>query len=203
MKILNRNKSPYIYCVLILTLLSVVDIQAQTNFSVRSVTASVNGTSSFHDWESEITKIEFKGSLKTSGNTLTSIKDVEIKIPVEGIKSKEGKIMDRKTFEAFESDKNPYIIYTLSNAQVKIDGNQTVTIEASGKLTMAGTTRTISLLSKGKVLPNGDVHLSISKHLKMTDFKMTPPTAVLGTIKVGDEISVNFDMILMHTDVNN
>ena len=179
-------------------LLGVFSGQAQTNFLLKSVTASVNGSSSLHDWESKITKIEFKGALKTEGNTLKSIKDVQIKIPVEGIKSEEGRIMDHKTFEAFDSKKNPYIIYTLSSALVKIDANQMVTIEASGKLTMAGTTKSVTLTSKGKVLPNGDVQLFISKKLKMTDFKMVPPTAVLGTIKVGDEITVKFDLVLTH-----
>ncbi len=198
MKKMNKINVSIIYGVVFCTILGASYAHAQTNFSLKSVTASVNGTSSFHDWESKITKIEFKGALHTVGNTLKSIKDVEIKIPVEGIKSDEGKTMDRKTSEAFDSEKNPYIIYTLSSAQVKIEANQEVTIEASGKLTMAGTTKPVTLTSKGKVLPNGDVQLSVSKKLKMTDFKMVPPTAVLGTIKVGDEITVNFDLVLTH-----
>lgn len=197
MKTANRVKVAITF-VIVFCIMCTPYVQAQTIFLLKSVTASVNGSSSLHDWKSTITKIEFKGSLKTEGNALKSIKDVEIKIPVESIKSDEGKIMDHKTFEAFDSHKNPYIIYTLSNAQIKSDADQIIIIEASGKLTMSGTTRPITLTSKGKVLPNGDVQLSISKKLKMTDFKIVPPTAVLGTIKVGDEITVNFDLVLTH-----
>ncbi|MBX2929158.1 MAG: hypothetical protein KF852_15085 [Saprospiraceae bacterium] len=48
----------------------------------------------------------------------------------------------------------------------------------------------------GKKLPNGDLQLSVSKKLKMTDYKMEPPVMLLGTIKVGNEITVEFDFVL-------
>ncbi|MEO8147734.1 MAG: YceI family protein [Bacteroidia bacterium] len=169
---------------------------AQTNYSVKSVKATVNGTSNLHDWESEITKIECKGTFQSVNNTLKTIKNVFVKIAVEGIKSKEGKIMDNKTYDAFNADKNPFITYIFSSAQVKTDAMRSVTIEASGNLTMAGTTKLVSITAKGKVLANGDLQLSGSKKLKMTEYKMKPPSAVLGTIKVGDEITVNFELVL-------
>ena len=58
---------------------------------------------------------------------------------------------------------------------------------------MAGATRPIELQAKYKVLPSGELQVTVSKALKMTDFKMEPPTAMMGTIKVGDEVTVNFD----------
>jgi hypothetical protein len=48
--------------------------------------------------------------------------------------------------------------------------------------------------AKYKILPNGELQLTVSKKLKMTDFKMEPPTAMMGTIKVGDEVTVIFDV---------
>jgi polyisoprenoid-binding protein YceI len=177
--------------------------QSQTNFSITVVKASVNGTSTLHDWESEITQIDCKGSLQSKGKTPQAIKEVEVKIPVESIKSKEGKIMDHKTYEAFKSDQNPFIIYTFKSAQVRIDPRQAVTIDISGNLTMAGTSRQVSLTAKGKKLPNGNFQLSVSQKLKMTDFGMKPPTAVLGTITVGDEVTVNFDLTLVPANNNN
>jgi polyisoprenoid-binding protein YceI len=173
--------------------------QAQTDFSLKSVKATVQGTSTLHDWKSEITKIEFKGAVQTEGNMLKSIKNVEVKIPVDGIKSKEGKGMDRKTYKAFKSDQNPFITYTFSSAHVKQDTMHTVIIEVTGNLNMAGKTKPVSLTAKGKLLANGDLQLFVSKSLKMTEFEMTPPTAVLGTIKSGDEITLKFDLVLTHT----
>lgn len=172
---------------------------SQSNYTLKSVKATIQGTSSLHDWESDITKILFKGSVQSEGKTLKSIKDVEVKVPVASIKSKEGKIMDNKTYDAFKYEKNPFIIYTFNVAQAKTDNNNAVSIETTGNLTMAGTTKPVVLAAKGKVMDNGDLHLTISKKLKMTDFKMVPPTAMMGAIKVGDEVTVNFNLVLSQT----
>jgi hypothetical protein len=178
-------------------------VQAQTNLYLKSVKASIQGKSTLHNWKSEITKIEYKGFLQTEG-TIKTIKNVEVKIPVEGIKSKEGKKMDRKIYEAFKSDKNLFIIFSCNSAEIRIDTMNIVTIEASGNITMAGTTRPIFLMVKGKVLADGTLQLSISQKMKMTEFKMEPPTAMLGTIRAEDEVIVNFDMLLTYAkNINN
>lgn len=170
-------------------------LQAQDNYYLKTVVASVSGTSSLHSWESHVTQIEWKGNFVLNGTRLKAIKNGEIKILVKGIKSKEGKIMDNKTYEAFDSDKNPYIVYTFNSADIKIDALQNVTAATEGKLNMAGNSKAINLAGKGKLLANGDLQLTVSRKLKMTDFKMEPPRAVLGTIKVGDEITVKFDIV--------
>lgn len=168
----------------------------QFAFSFKSTKAVIKGSSTLHPWESNITQMEGKGSFETKDEEIVAVKNVEIKITVKGIKSKEGKKMDDKTYDTFKSDDNPYIIYTLSNAAVKINDSNAVTIEANGKLTMAGNTQSVPLTATGKKLPNGDLQLSVSKKLKMTDFKMEPPVMMLGTIKVGNEVTVVFDFVL-------
>jgi polyisoprenoid-binding protein YceI len=168
----------------------------QVAFSLIPTKAVIKGSSSLHAWESKVTQIEGKGAFETKDDELVAVKDVEITIAVKGIKSKEGRQMDNKTYDTFKSDENPYIIFTLGNAAVKVNDSNMVTIEASGKLAMAGNTQSVSLSASGKKLPNGDLQLSLSKKLKMTDFKMEPPVMLLGTIKVGDEITVEFDFVL-------
>jgi hypothetical protein len=64
---------------------------------------------------------------------------------------------------------------------------------------MAGTTKNIDMTVKAKILPNGDIQLIGSKKINMTEFGMKPPTAVLGTIKVGPEVTINFDLIVTPT----
>jgi polyisoprenoid-binding protein YceI len=63
-----------------------------------------------------------------------------------------------------------------------------------GDLTMNGVTNVIMLSVIGKNLPGGDMRFSGSRGLKMTDYKMKPPTAMMGTVKVGDEVTVKFDL---------
>jgi polyisoprenoid-binding protein YceI len=184
--------------VVMFALLIATGIKAQvpTDFIVKLNHASVEGSSTLHDWESQITELAGKGVFLVKSNVVTTIKTLELKIPVESIKSKEGKIMDNKTYDAFLYEKNPLITLTFTNTTVKTDPTKQVLISAPGFLTMAGTTKPVVLTVKGAVLANGDLQVFVSHKLKMTDFNMIPPKAVLGTIHVGDEITVKFDVIL-------
>jgi polyisoprenoid-binding protein YceI len=170
----------------------------QSPYSSKQSKMTVSGTSSLHEWESEVTKVEWKGALQLNGSELVEVKDVLVKIPVTGIKSSKGKIMDNKTYEAFNSDKNPVIQYKLITAKIKGSGPD-YTIATTGNLTMAGATKPVDLMVKAKVLANGDVQLTASTKLNMKDFSMTPPTAMMGTIKVGEEVTVAFDITLTPT----
>ncbi|HRJ31826.1 MAG TPA: YceI family protein [Cyclobacteriaceae bacterium] len=169
-------------------------LQAQTTYKGKQNKMSVTGSSTLHEWESEVTQVESSGTLTLDGSQLIAIKDVVVKMPVTGIKSTKGKTMDNKTYEAFNSDKNPTIQYKLT--QAKISGSGDFTITATGNLSMAGATRPIEIIAKAKVLGNGDVQIAGSQKLNMRDFNMTPPTAMMGTIKVGEEVTIKFDITL-------
>jgi polyisoprenoid-binding protein YceI len=154
---------------------------------------TVQGSSTLHDWESQITKADWKGTFQVDNLALVDVKNVEVKIPVESIKSTKGKMMDSKTYEAFNYEKYPFIVYTLSTAKINQANG---TIEAKGTLTMAGVSKPIDLVAKYKVLATGDVQLTVSRKFKMSEFKMETPTAMMGTIKVGDEVTVGFDITI-------
>jgi hypothetical protein len=166
-------------------------------FKVKTYKMTIKGTSSLHDWESEVEKLECNASYLVDANTLIDIKNVLVKIPVQSIKSTKGNMMDNKTQDAFKYHKNPWIIFTLSSE--KIDPND-LTAELKGTLAMAGTTKAIDLVISYKMLPNGDLQFTGSKKIKMTEFNMEPPTAMMGTIKVGDEVVIGFNLVFSNTN---
>ena len=180
-----------------LTLL-VRNSNAQEVYTVKSVKASVLGTSTLHAWESDVTKMECTAHFKVENNSLKSIQNIHAKVLVKGIKSKEGKIMDNKTFEAFKYENNPYILFDAENAQVNVTAGQ-AGVKAVGNLTMAGETKQIALEANSKLLPNGDIQIELSKTLNMLDYKMVPPTAMLGAIKVGEVVTVKLNIVLTPT----
>ncbi|MEZ4944926.1 MAG: YceI family protein [Cyclobacteriaceae bacterium] len=185
-------KKPIISLLLIITFLMVIDpVQAQTPYHLKSEKITIAGSSSLHDWVSEVTTVEWSGSLKLVDGQLTDVASVRVKIPVTSIKSDNGRIMDGKTYDAFNSEKYPTITYQMSEATLSGD-----VIKATGTLTMAGASKVISLDVKASVISAGDVQLTGSYTLNMRDYKMTPPTAVMGTIKVGEEVTINFDLTL-------
>ena len=174
------------------------NLNAQS-FKVKSFKMTVQGSSSMHDWESQVEKLECNASFKIEGNVLADIKEAVVKIPVKGIKSSKGKMMDNKTYDAFDYEKHPNIIFTLSSRKIN---SSNLTVELKGTLAMAGATKPIDVLVSYKVLPNGDLQITGSKKFKMSEFKMEAPTAMMGTIKVGDEVTINFDIVLSSTITN-
>lgn len=49
---------------------------SQDNFSLITAKASIQGTSSLHDWESDITKIECTGLFQTQNGVLKTVKSM-------------------------------------------------------------------------------------------------------------------------------
>jgi polyisoprenoid-binding protein YceI len=118
---------------------------------------------------------------------------VVIKIPVASIKSTKGKMMDNKTYNAFKHEKYPFIIFTFSSKKVNKSNS---TIDVIGNISMAGVTKAITLTVNYKILPTGELQITGSKKLAMTSFQMEPPTAMMGTITVGDDVVIGFDLTL-------
>jgi polyisoprenoid-binding protein YceI len=162
---------------------------AQKPYTLKSYKMTVSGTSTMHDWTSDVTKLEFSGKIMMEGNAIKQVKDVVITIPVKSIKSTKGKTMDNKTYEAFKSDKNPNIQYKLTNS----DPNDN-SLKSTGSLNMAGVTNTVTVNSTATILANGDIQVKGSQKINMKDYKMDPPTAMMGAIKVGEEVTINFDI---------
>ncbi len=173
-------------------------LQAQSPFYLKTTKLTVSGSSTLHEWTSDATKVEWSGLFLVQDKKIVQAKDVQVKIPVTSIKSEKGKTMDNKTYEAFNSEKNPNIVYKLTSIKVSGAGPD-FTLDATGTLTMAGATQSIQMPVKAKLLANGDIQLTGSKKLNMKDYKMAPPTAMMGTIKVGEEVTINFDLTVTAT----
>jgi hypothetical protein len=171
-------------------------LRAQS-FKVKTYKMTVQGTSSLHDWESAVEKVECKGFYTMAANSLTDVRDVVVRIPVTSIKSTKGKIMDNKTYDAFNHEKYPNIVFTLSSQKVN---EKNSTIDLTGDLAMAGTTKPVNLTVNYKILPNGEIQIVGSKKISMTNFGMEPPTAMMGTIKVGNDLSVYFEITLTNNN---
>ena len=106
------------------------------------------------------------------------------------------KLMDKNIYKALNTENNPEIIYKLKKVKsIVIQDNQT-DIHTIGELSVAGNTRVIELLVIAQIPDNGLIHLSGKTKLKMTDYGISPPIALFGTIRTGDEIIIDFNLIL-------
>ena len=64
-------------------------------------------------------------------------------------------------------------------------------------LTVAGQAQTVTMDVSGQRLADGSVTAAATIPLKMTDYGITPPTALLGTIKAGDVVKVTFALTVV------
>lgn len=99
--------------------------------------------------------------------------------------------MDSRMHSAFDSKKNPEISFKSTEVTLNDDLKGGV---AKGQLTMAGSTRTVEIPFTIESVGNNWKFVGLSG-LKMTNFDMSPPTAVMGTIRAGDDVTVRFEVV--------
>lgn len=155
----------------------------------KSFSMTISGTTNVHDFQSKVTQASGEAVVSNS----KELQSLVVEIPVRAIKSGE-KLMDTKTYETFDVNKNPNITFKLLEVNsLRVEGNQAF-VTVTGNLTMAGVTRRISLKTTGVNNKAGVYEFKGSISLKMSDFKMSPPTAMLGLMKVGDAITLKYDV---------
>jgi hypothetical protein len=122
--------------------------------------------------------------------------DVQARVPVRALDC--GKRRQNKDlYEAMKASDHPAIHYDIIKARIVAPPDSTQdhhVIEAIGNLTVAGETRTVRITLEGRRLENGRIHARGSLPMQMTNFDVEPPTAMLGLIRVRDEITVHFDI---------
>ena len=189
---------PVMLLILSFKFFSAITLHAQSlKLNPKTFSMTIFGTTNVHNFQSKVT-------LASGGLTLNSSKQVQsldVEIPVKSIKSNE-KLMDKKTYEAFNETKYPTISFKmLETNSLQVNGED-ITVTVTGNLTMAGATKKVVLKSTGKIVKPGVYEFKGSITLKMTEYGMKPPTAMLGVMKVGDAITLKYDVTFEGASVN-
>lgn len=165
--------------------LTAQDFQLQSAKS----TCVVAGTSTLHDWTMDAEQMSGKASLTLTDGQVTGISKLTFQVKVESLKShKSG--MDKNAYKAMKSDQYPTIDYELARIISIADKDGGQLIKTGGKLTIAGVTKSVYLDVVAK--NSGTVSFEGSTTFKMSDYGVEPPTALMGSIKTGDEITITF-----------
>lgn len=154
----------------------------------------IEGTSNIHDWEINVEQISGEMQAVFENGKLLKIENLAITIPGTSLKSGKGG-MDKNTYKALNTDKNPNITYKLEKVD-KIDytSDSKCLITTQGKLFMAGSSSIVKIVFEAKI-SEGKIELAGSKELNMKDFGVDPPTAMFGTITTGEKVNVKFKTV--------
>ena len=165
----------------------------------------MEGTSTLHDWHSEGTLIGGYMELDSAFPIDASAKPgkvtakVEISIPVRSLKCSSGAPMDSVMQQAMNEEKNPKILYSLTELTLKeAKEGSPLKFEAKGDLTVAGTKKSVTMEITIAPIDGGKkLKVTGTTPLKMTTFGITPPApkAALGLIKTGDDVKIVFEWV--------
>jgi polyisoprenoid-binding protein YceI len=159
----------------------------------------IEGTSNVHDWKVEATQLDAIIDLDGAGLTAAPgamVKKVTLTIPVKSLKSEHTK-MDENVYKALKADKNPEIVYSLTSIEaVTAETKEGFTLRAAGTLNIAGVQSAVTTEIVAIRQADGSIKASGTVPVKMTAYQVKPPTAMLGTIRCGDEVKVKFDLVV-------
>lgn len=164
-------------------------------YSLKSSEFVVSGSSTIRDWKMISNNATGEGEFEISNNKIKNIHNLIIKIPSESLKSGNSEL-DQTAYSTLRTEKYKYITFALNYVKNIEYKNEISHLVATGNLSIAGTTKVIEVQAKG-VIENQQVLFTGTHLLKMTDFNLDPPSAVLGTIKADDHVMVTFKVLFI------
>ena len=161
---------------------------------------NVEGGSTLHDWRCPIESLDGRLRAETSQTDSSgapgTIEKVQVAVPVDAITCDKD-TMNEKLREALKMNAYPKVYFSLADAQVSPlpdSGAAWFKVQATGELILAGKRRQIKLPVTGRLLDNGNLRLVGSHTIRLSDYNIDRPSAMLGTIKTSKKVTVNFDV---------
>jgi polyisoprenoid-binding protein YceI len=161
---------------------------------------TIEGTSSLHAFHCKTNKIMAyvdvdPGYTKDLTKVARPITSVKVNIVVRTLSCGNGQ-MDKNMYSTLDADKNPLIKYTMSNYDI-IDGTRSpaaFVAKTTGTLTISGQEKVINMKINAERLSDGKATAQAEEAILMTDFGIKPPSFMFGRLKVGNEVTVKFNL---------
>jgi polyisoprenoid-binding protein YceI len=161
----------------------------------KDVVMNLSGTTPVKNWS--MTAHGLNGDARiavTRSNHLAEIHSLNFSLPVLNLKG-EQHAMDEDAYPALKADTYKDIVFKLTSATVEPQSEGFYTIEALGKLTVAGVTKTVTLKMRSQVAKDGSITFTGSENVKMSDYNVERPSHFFGIIKAGDDMTLSYTLI--------
>jgi hypothetical protein len=159
----------------------------------------VDGTSSIKKFS--CTAGEVKAVVDAAPNGLAQlalgekgIRTVRVTLPAEKLECGNG-TMNEHMRKALKVGDNKTIAFTLSGYDVG-RGADGITGTLNGTLALGGVEKSIAIPAVGKSEGANALRVTGSYPLNMKEYGLKPPTLMFGRIKVGETVTVKFDLLL-------
>jgi YceI-like domain len=161
---------------------------------------TINGTSNLHDWEEKVQSVSGDCVVNWNEDGSFNLMSLAIKMDVYSIKSKKGKVMDNNTYKALKAETYPKINFSIVSPvkSIQLNSNNKA-MDVKGNLTIAGITKSVIIKAEMVMLDSHKLVFKGTEVINMIDYSVNPPTALLGTIKTGNEITISFNTSFVST----
>ncbi len=164
----------------------------------------IDGTSTIHEYtaHSKAVRIDARrDSAATRGEWVRllgsgGLRDIVVHVPVASLRS--GKAaLDKNLRKAMKADRYPEVVFRLAAAPPVLETRaDTTTIHATGTLTIAEVSKPITLDARA-IRSGSGVWVEGSYALRMSEYGIKPPTLMLGTMRVGDRVTVHYRLLIV------
>ncbi len=191
----------YLQLFLFITMANLPDLLAQSEFKLSGTKSSLTilGTSTLHDWTMNVSEFNCTINALMDETILKQIVNSNFACQVQKIVS-ESSMMDSKAHTALQMDKFPEIGFKSESVELISDSPGVYSGKIKGNLTIAGITKPILFSFSCKMIDKMTLDANGIINLKMSDYNIKPPTAMLGTLKAGDDISLKFELEFVKID---
>ena len=195
-----KNNIKKIAALLAFLAIGLHQLQAQSVYRLtdsKNIAMKLSGTSTLHKWDMNASKFsgkaffDFKPGSKTE---LAALKSLTFILAVANLSSGE-KGLDKNAYKALKAKQFKNIAYKLISATISTEGAGRFLLNTHGDLTIAGVTRQITMEVHCVVNSDGTITCTGTDTLNMTDYQVKPPTFMLGAMKTGDALTLDFTMV--------
>ncbi len=184
-----------LYCVVCFSLILQFGFcQTHTLSTEKASELAIIGTSTLHEWKAVAGEVRGIPETISLDGDLLSIDALTISASVESLDGGRGPSMNSKIQKALKNSTHPEVTFVVTDPiQMNMAEQDSKGYPIQGELSIAGETQSIELWTTVEMLED-KIHISGSKDMKMTSFKIEPPSAMFGQIKTNDDITIQFDV---------
>lgn len=152
------------------------------NFECKAVKPDVTVETTESDAVSEIVKGE------------KAVGAVHLKVDVATMDCGSG-TMNGHMKDAMKPKAHPDIEFTVASYEL-VKASDSVRVTLKGTLNINGEPKPVTIDAGAKNAGGDVLHLTGAYELNMKDYGVKPPSLMLGTMRVGDKVTVHFDLLL-------
>jgi polyisoprenoid-binding protein YceI len=157
----------------------------------------LEGSSNVRDWRCDATSldasIDLDASAERSGDT--RVRRVQVRVPTYSLTCGRSQ-MDRIMYKALHVDDEPDCRQIVGRFDVIADDEMRQSLVMQGTLRVAGVERIVRVPVQLEQMRDGTIRARGALPILMTDYGISPPTALFGVLRTENRIIVKFDLLV-------